>query len=85
MDDAQLRLLTLGSFVRPVRGHSLISVGASMHDTFAFSMNGSLMMLTVKPFVALMLPAVSFGPPSGRAEHETEMIGGLCVTYSLSD
>lgn len=81
MDSAQSEVLTLGSLVRPVSGHSLKSVGASIHETFAFSMNGSLMIFTVKPFVALMLPAVSFGPPSGRAEHETEIIGGLCVTY----
>ena len=51
---------TLGSLVKPVSGHSLTSLGVSMEETLAFSMNGSLMMFTVKFLVALMFCVVSF-------------------------
>ena len=76
---------TLGSFVSPEIGHSLTSLGALSEVTFAFSMNGSLMMFTVKFFVALMLCAVSFMPDAalGLADTEIETRGGLCVTYRI--
>ena len=78
---AREKCRTLGSLVRPETGHSLTSAGASSEVKLAFSTNGSLMMFTVKFFVALMLLAVSFRPPLGLAEHDTEMVGGLCVTW----
>lgn len=61
----------------PEIGHSLTPVGASIEVMLAFSTNASLMMLTVNPFVALMFCVLSFGPPFGLAEIETEISGGL--------
>ena len=53
-----------------------------MHVMFAFSTKGSLMMLTVNPFVDLMFCAVSLGSPVGWLDDmEMEMSGGLCVAH----
>ena len=78
-------MLTLGAFVNPDIPHSPTSGGESTDVMFAFSMNGSLMMFTVKFFVALMLCAVSFMPDAalGLADTEIETRGGLCVTYRI--
>lgn len=74
--------LTDGAFVKPLSSHSLTSAGVSMDVLLACWMNGSLMMLTTKPFVALMFAAVSFSGWSGllRFVTDTETRGGLCVT-----
>lgn len=79
----QNAVLTLGSRVRPESGHSLMLAGRSSEVMFAFSTNGSLIMLTVNCFVALMFCVVSFWPPLGVMAQETEITGGKCVTYSL--
>lgn len=50
-----------------------------MEQTFACSANGTLMMLTVKPFPDLILLVVSF-IRSGPLLHEMEIVGGSCVT-----
>ena len=72
---------TLGSLVKPVSGHSLTSLGVSMEETFAFSMNGSLMMFTVKPLVSLMFLKVSFSSGSTRlCAIDTDKTGGKWVT-----
>ena len=74
---------TLGSFVRPLTSHSSTSGGASIAHMLALLTQGSLMMFTVKPLVALMLCAVSFSEPVGLAEQETDIIAGLCVNCIL--
>ena len=74
-------MLTLGAFVRPEIPHSLTSRGESSDVMFAFSTNGSLMMLTVNCFIFLMLSAVSFWLPSGSGKIDTEISGGDCVTW----
>jgi hypothetical protein len=51
--------LTLVDLVRPLMFHSSISAGASTDVTFAASINGSLMMLTVNCFVASIFSLVS--------------------------
>lgn len=51
--------LTLVDLVRPLTFHSSISAGASTDVTFAASINGSLMMLTVNCFVASIFSLVS--------------------------
>ena len=50
-----------------------------MQVLLACSMNGSLMILTTKPLVALMLRVVSF-KPLAVDEMDIDMSGGLCVT-----
>ncbi len=77
----RLGRLTLGSFVKPDIGHSLMFAGASMEVTLAFSTKGSLIMLTVKFLVDLMLCAVSLSGPAGLTEQEIDISAGLCVTF----
>lgn len=57
--DPPPRRLTLGSLVSPLKAHSLTPGGASMAQLLACAIQGSLMILTVKPLVALMFLAVS--------------------------
>ena len=45
--------------MRPLTSHSSTCFGASIEQAFAASRNGSLMMFTVKFFVARMFAAVS--------------------------
>ena len=67
--------LTLGSFLNPLNDHSLTSVGLSMLHILACRIHGSLMILTVNPFVALMFRTVSLSPDAVR-KHEKDMTGG---------
>lgn len=71
-------ILTLGSFVRPLIGHSLTSGGVSIEQTFAFATHASLMMLTVNCLVALIFREVSLfvKPLLGWLLTETETTGG---------
>jgi len=73
------RTSMLEALVRPLTSHSSISAGASTAATFAASINGSLIMLTVNSFVARMFSLVSLG---FRGDKEKEILnnGGLCAT-----
>ena len=55
--------LTLGSFVNPLKGHSLVSGGASTAQALACAIQGSLMTFTTNSFIVLMFLAVSFTGP----------------------
>ena len=66
---------TLSSGVSPLTIHSLMCSGASIAHAFAASTNGSLMILTVNSFVALIFSLVSFGF-RGLSKSETLKRGG---------
>ena len=67
--------LTLGSFLNPLIGHSLTLGGLLMQHILACCIHGSLMMLTVNPFVALMFRRVSLSPDA-VCILEKDMTGG---------
>ena len=67
--------LTLGSFLNPLIDHSLTLDGLSMQQILACWIQGSLMILTVNPFVALMFRTVSLSPDAVRME-EKDITGG---------
>lgn len=67
--------LTLGSFPNPLSGHSLTLRGVEMQHILAWWIHGSLMILTVNPFVALMFLTVSLSP-DGVCMLEKDMMGG---------
>ena len=71
--------LTLGSFLNPLIGHSLTLRGLSMEHILACRIHGSLMILTVKSFVALMFRTVSLSP-DGVCIPEKDMTGGELET-----
>jgi len=75
----ETKLCTLGALVSPLMDHSLNPGGASTEVTFAFSMNGSLMMLTVNPWLFLTLFVVSL-IRAGPFEQENDTMGGQLVT-----
>ena len=67
--------LTLGSFLNPLIGHSLTLGGQSMQHILACWTHGSLIILTVNPFVANMFRTVSLSSIVGRV-HEKVMTAG---------
>lgn len=76
---------TLGALVSPVMVHSSNSGGQSNAVALAFSTNGSLMILIVKPLPFLTLFAVSLsrvGPPAFTQQNDTT--GGKAVTWTPS-
>lgn len=82
MNDVRIR--TLGSFVSPLRDHSLTSEGASMDVALASSMKGSLMMLMTKPpMLFLTLLVVSLSLSGAALRHETATTGGQLVILTM--
>jgi hypothetical protein len=75
----KIDLRTLGSFVRPLTGHSLIFSGVLIEQALACCAKGSLIMLTVKPFPDLILLVVSL-IRARPLVHAIESVGGSCVT-----
>ena len=73
--------LTLGSFLNPLIDHSLTLGGLSMQHILACWIHGSLMMLTVNSFVALMFLTVSLSVD----EDEKDMTGGEADTCGYTD
>jgi hypothetical protein len=67
--------LTLGSFLNPLIDHSLTLGEQSMQHILACWIHGSLMILTVNSFVALMFRTVSLSPDVVRIL-EKDMTGG---------
>ena len=53
-----------------------------MQNILACWIHGSLMILTVNPFVALMFRAVSLSPDVLERIHEKDMTGGELDTYN---
>ena len=70
---------TLGALVSPLMDHSLNPGGASIAVTFAFCMNGSLMIFTVNPLPFLAFAAVSL--ILGALLQQKDTIGGQLVTW----
>lgn len=70
--------LTLFSLVNPLAGHSPTPSGESIDVILALSIQGSLMMFTVKPLVALMLLVVSLS--RGLLLQDMDIVGGLAAT-----
>lgn len=77
--ESSSKCLTLGSLVSPLMGHSLKSSGALIEHTLACSTQGSLIMLTVKPFVARIFADVSL--TRGPTLHEMDITAGEEETF----